>query len=643
MNIIGLEIRNFLAIGEACISLYRRGLVLIQGQNLDDGSAGSNGSGKSSIVDALAWVFYGVTARGVSGDAVVNNVAKKNASVIATVRDGSTTYKISRYRKHSIYKNQLRVEAITDGSATVVDLTKGTERETQEVINQIMGCSLDVFMAAIYAGQEVMPDIPKMTDKQLKLLIEEAAGVDRLESAYLIAREKLNDTKLALQRSAASEASYKSQLVSVLANKELASKQYDQFELDRNTKAEQARKLAGQCDVDIHDLTRKLDSLHEEHYKKRASEINVQIAGNSAMQKELENIDRNLKQQELVLARAQANFDNEAKKLKELKGRFDNAETLVKQPCHACGKPGDEHDLETFKDHSRKAVLTCVEGFRALSEAKGRAETTVNELKQQRASYAATIPDISSLTKESREVMEQLSKISSVRNDIAAKKVIQKDYEESAKLAMTELNPHEKMRTALLEDTFRIGKLLKAERERVKELQDQVDIYDNVVRVFGPAGVRAHILDTVTPFLNDRTSDYLSALSDGNINAVWSTLTTTAKGELKEKFNIEVTNDKGASSFMGLSGGEKRKVRLSTMLALQDLVASRATKSIDLLVADEIDHALDTAGLERLMGVLDRKAKERGTVLVISHNSLSDWIPNTITVTKKDGLSTIEV
>lgn len=71
------------------------------------------------------------------------------------------------------------------------------------------------------------------------------------------------------------------------------------------------------------------------------------------------------------------------------------------------------------------------------------------------------------------------------------------------------------------------------------------------------------------------------------------------------------------------------------------MVASRATKPINLFMADEIDDAIDPPGLERLMGVLDRKAKERGTVLVISHNSLSDWIDNVITVTKSGGLSTV--
>ena len=76
--------------------------------------------------------------------------------------------------------------------------------------------------------------------------------------------------------------------------------------------------------------------------------------------------------------------------------------------------------------------------------------------------------------------------------------------------------------------------------------------------------------------------------------------------------------------------------------ALQDLVARRATKPLELFFGDEIDDALDTAGLERLMGILEEKAKTNGTVIMISHNDLKDWCDNVITVTKKDGKSTIE-
>ena len=214
-------------------------------------------------------------------------------------------------------------------------------------------------------------------------------------------------------------------------------------------------------------------------------------------------------------------------------------------------------------------------------------------------------------------------------------------YMVAARAKLTDLNPWTKAVEAKRKDIERCGAEIVAADAAAAALCAKSDLYANASKVFGPAGVRAHILDTVTPFLNEKTSEYLGALADGNINATWSTLAKTAKGELKEKFNIEVVNDKGAESFAGLSGGEKRKVRIASAMALQDMVASRAEKPINLFIADEVDHALDDAGLERLMGVLEKKAKDRGTVIVISHNSLSDWIDNVITVKKAGGISTV--
>jgi DNA repair exonuclease SbcCD ATPase subunit len=191
----------------------------------------------------------------------------------------------------------------------------------------------------------------------------------------------------------------------------------------------------------------------------------------------------------------------------------------------------------------------------------------------------------------------------------------------------------------------KIAKLREEHTKAVDALsraEGDLAVAQSVVKVFGPAGVRAHILDTVTPFLNERTAEYLATLSDGNISAVWSTLTRNAKGELKEKFAIEVDNINGGGSFELQSGGEKRKVRLATMLALQDLVASRASKPIDLWCGDEVDDALDPAGLERLMTILERKARERGTVVVISHADLKDWVDDVTVVTKENGVSTVQ-
>lgn len=195
MKFLSAHIEQFLTVASANVKLADRGLNLIQGVNNEDDSASSNGAGKSSIVDAICWCLYGVTARGVKGDKVVNRAAKKGTFVAVLMQNGAITYKVERYRKHPDGKNSLRLYAITDPTAPSVDMTRGTDAETQKEVEKILGASYEVFVAAVYSGQEAMPDLPKMGDRDLKRLIEEAAGLERIERAYALARERSNTAK----------------------------------------------------------------------------------------------------------------------------------------------------------------------------------------------------------------------------------------------------------------------------------------------------------------------------------------------------------------------------------------------------------------------------------------------------------------
>jgi DNA repair exonuclease SbcCD ATPase subunit len=251
------------------------------------------------------------------------------------------------------------------------------------------------------------------------------------------------------------------------------------------------------------------------------------------------------------------------------------------------------------------------------------------------------MPDYSEATEKLMKCHEVITKIDNMASMVALRRDAMDDAASALGFAEEAENPHQDTVDTLCNDLVDWNGSVKKHKKEYKKALKERALYEQAVEVFAPAGVRAHILDHVTPFLNARTGHYLSTLSDGNLSAVWTTLSKTAKGELREKFSIEVSNAKGGKSFGLLSGGEKRKVRLACAMALQDVVSQRATKPIDLFMADEIDDALDEAGLERLMAILDEKARERGTVLVVSHNSLSDWIREVATVTKEGGESTI--
>ncbi|WP_151708866.1 AAA family ATPase [Acinetobacter brisouii] len=644
MKFLRLKIENFLTIGSAEVDLNDRGLILIQGQNTDDTSANSNGAGKSSIVDGLCWVLFGVTARGVTGDAVVNKTAKKNCSASVVIDDVTGVYHVTRHRKHKDNKNALIVHKVSGGPTRgTVDMTKGTDKETQEIVNGIIGCSYEVFTSSIYAGQEKMPDLPAMTDKFLKMLIEEAAGVQVLEKAHETAKRKLNEVKANLSHIHLQNEKSKSTLASTQAQFDMTSTRLKDFD---DTKTDRVKAKLTEAEP----LVRQLSDLKAKTAK---------VAGKMVELKDVrDNLSEKLRNAQSIAAKIDAAKEEWIKSTYAAKSLTDKVNmqrsriqgiasevkalgNLVGTGCKECGKEICAHDLSAAREAKVNQAKSVKEDVLTLQKQEAEAQEIQQTLKAQYeslelgrvnpAEYVEKISKIDQFLHQAKYDEETMAKL---ERDIAAIKTQAIAIRDQTNPYVKDLEFHKKSLEEL--------QVLITDGE-INELNAsaEVDLHTEAVNIFGTSGVRAHILDTVTPYLNDRTHEYLGALADGNIHATWSTLTKSAKGDLKEKFSITVSNDKGAESFEGLSGGEKRKVRLATCMALQDLVASRATKPIQLFVGDEIDDALDSAGLERLMSLLERKARDRGTVLVISHNDLADYIDLAINVQKSGGYSTV--
>lgn len=630
-----IEIDNFLAITQAKISLADRGLVAIQGENKSDTSADSNGAGKSSIADALCWAWYGTTARGASGDEVINDNAGKNTRVLSTLLDDDgMTYTITRYRKHTKGKNRLELSSF-DGIKTV-DLTKGTDKMTQVEATRIIGSSLDVFAGSIYAGQERMPDLPNMTDKALKVLIEEAAGVTVLEEAYKASRQAVigREAELTIARTSIhgeekSIEGLQEQIVNLNMDKDriaeanaVRCKELTTIVLERVTDIKNM-----DVDIALFDPAAIINAIAESDDK---------IANVGKEQKFLNDQRAKVAEVKTRVSLCSSNLVSTTELMAKDEAKRDALASTVGSPCPDCGRPITESEIAARKTSIQKNIDESGQWIKNEAEKLERIKVVLAEVTKIADDFEAQMTDISEeqivrSTMQTRK--EEHDRLVGIRSSSLTAAQANKAEIETIRSSINPITPQIERVTKQIEaQTNNLNALKKA----AEVLDADLEVDRQVVRVFAPNGARSRILDEVTPFLNAQTAKYLSVLSDGNISATWSTVVPTKKaGEYKEKFTIEVVNDKGGKSFKTISGGEKRKVRISTALALQDLVATRATKPIDLFIGDEIDDALDGAGLERLMTILEEKASEKGSVFIISHNELTDYIKNILKIEKK--------
>ncbi|WP_411548101.1 AAA family ATPase (plasmid) [Klebsiella pneumoniae] len=635
MKFLTLEVENFMALANAKVELDQRGLVLIQGVNAGDSSAASNGAGKSTLMNSLMWCIYGETSHGVKGDDVLSTGHEKNCRVKVTIEDEGKRYAIIRHRKHKEFKNRLIVRG-EDG-----DMTKGKDSLTQEFVERLIGASKEVFMASIYASQEAMPDLPGMSDKNLKTIVEEAAGVDRLTKAYAIARERANAAAARMETTKTKMDACLSLVESAQNELESAKTSSEAWERDRNERLDVARADLVGAEVTLTEVEMELRSLPEQirdtenaigkEREKLASKEEhdaklVKVRGAITDIRASIRITENIQKEAIQRARA-------------FKVKAEEVNTKVGEPCPTCGKAYCVEDLSTVKESFVEQARSEISQAQASATSVAKYQEHLEKALKIESSLVASTPDVSAIISRIEQLTKELGTLRHREKEVVAVEALVARARSEVDRITKEINPFlaviKRHEESLAANKYNYG-VLKTE---LKNIQEQALLLDKARLVYSPAGVRSHILTSVTPFLNAQTAEYLNTLSDGNIVAEWSTMESTKKGEWRDKFNISVRKIGASKTFQTLSGGEKRKVRIACSLALQDLVASRASKNIELFIGDEIDDALDTAGLERLMGILEAKARERGTVMIISHKEMKSWFRETITVEVKEGRS----
>jgi len=223
-----ISIRNFMSFGnvESTIELDGQGTVTITGENMDKG--GSNGSGKTTIINALCYALYNKPFDNISKERLVNTTnAKQNTLMevrLVFEKDG-IEYEIYRARGE-----EYRIEVRKDGE----DITPGKGvYETDDMIQEIIGISYELFTKTIIFSGNAQPFL-QLPIHQQRTQIEELFNITMLSEKAKQLKEKIRETEANIK---IAEAVVKQQEVAIdLHKKHVREAQHriDRWEESRN-------------------------------------------------------------------------------------------------------------------------------------------------------------------------------------------------------------------------------------------------------------------------------------------------------------------------------------------------------------------------------------------------------------------------
>ena len=177
INIKNLTVKNFMSVGNAtqAINFDRKDLTLVLGENLDLGGDGSrNGTGKTTIINALSYALYGVALSNIKRDNLVNKTNGKNMIVSLDFEVGDQQYRIERGRKPNLLKFY-----VNDKETEAQDNAQGDSRETQGAIEDMLGLSHDMFKHIMALNTYTEPFLSLKANDQ-RTIIEQLLGITLL-------------------------------------------------------------------------------------------------------------------------------------------------------------------------------------------------------------------------------------------------------------------------------------------------------------------------------------------------------------------------------------------------------------------------------------------------------------------------------
>ena len=615
-----------------------KGLHFIGGEVEGTTMSNSNGAGKSSIPEALCFGLFGKTVRNAGKDDIVNRSTGKDCVVAVVFQDEAYEYTVFRFRGDTDNENELR---LMQGDK---DITASTTADTQEMIDHILGMNWLVFSNAVIFGENARR-FTQAKDSEKKQVFDEIMLFHQYVEAQSMVKDEVKSLKVTLDH-------YNSDTNVVLASIQ----NYQELLEEEKVNLDGAKERQKSAHAEIENLKNKIHVINAQITKMNA-EMKKAIDDRASLNEDNETlyesmVELNKKSSEAV-RELKSTEDEHNLNLRALIANRNTIEAILEAPeklpvgtrCPKCKQPITEESIDEVKEHFKDELD---EVLKAIVDEEFTYKTVKEERELVEANFEKEIEEVRTLRHEYDEQLEKMSnKIRNTESNIKDAMGESSDMETEIKMisgysnnAVLDIEERMKQTTMKLEPLQE--KLLKLEQD-IQQVMEEITYHEFWVEGFGNKGIKSFLLDEVVPELNKKANFYASMLMDEEVQIEFKTESTLRSGETRDKFNVGIVYGGEEVAYENCSSGEKGRIDVSILLALQNLIFSRNANNSNLVIFDEVFEHLDITGVERVVNLLREEADDKA-ILVISHqNELRDYFDNQILVVKdENGVSRVE-
>jgi len=462
IKIKNLTVKNFMSVGNQtqAVDFDKQQLTLVLGENLDQGgddSGSRNGTGKTTIVNALSYALYGLALTNIKRNNLINKTNSKGMLVTLSFEKDSREYKIERGRSPNVLKFYV------DGQEQeMLDESQGDSRQTQKDIDSLLGMSHNMFKHIVALNTYTEPFLSMRVNDQ-KDIIEQLLGITILSEKAEVLKEQIRKTKEDITEE----------------NAKLVAQQRSNEHIEETIKSLELKQRAWQSKKtkDVEQIAKGIDEL--EHL-----DIEVELEKHEQLTNwtEMNNAKTALNKEKATLEGATQQADKRVKKLEQDIANLEDA------TCYTCGQAlHEDKKQEIFETKSKELSESTIYQTEVTSKLNEivMGLQTIGELDQKPSTYYETM----------REAYEHRNNVDSLKQTLETKQAEADPYEEQI----------EELRNTAIQsiDWSQINSLndLKEHQEFLLKLLTNKDSF-----------IRKKIIDQNLAYLNNRLTYYLDRL-----------------------------------------------------------------------------------------------------------------------------------